>query len=296
MDNNKKLNKIKVLIPFYNPGDFLDLCINSILTQDYENYEVLFIDDCSTDNSFEKLPACTFAYETNESGEPIKNEQGQLIPKKDENGDLIILEKHPLLENTKCINIQLWRASSRATALPNLHKGIMDFCTDPDDIVVLLDGDDWLISRSALSYINDFYNDNDCWMMYGSSMWTDGRRCCSSPYPQLEFKNLRAAPFRISHIRTFRAGLYHKIAEQDKTFSCMKDKKGNWYTMTYDVGIFLPMLELAGYDKVKHNTKPLYVYNRDNPISDDKVNQQLQWDIHEEILHKKPFKKIDNYK
>lgn len=278
-------NKIKVIIPFFNPGDFLDMCISSVLTQDYDNYEVLFIDDCSTDGSFNKIPGCIF--KTDENNQPIR----------DENGEMIILEKHPLLEKTKCQNVVAWKASERATALPNIHNGIMKFATNEDDIVVLLDGDDWLYGKGTLSYINDFYNKNsDCWMMYGSSKWTDGRKCCSSSYPEFEFKNLRAAPFRVSHIRTFRAGLYHKIEEQDPGFTCMRNSNGEWYTMTYDVAMFLPMLEMAGFSHVKHNVKPLYVYNRDNPISDDKVNQQKQWDIHEEILKKKRFAQIDSYK
>jgi len=285
MEAPRILNKLKIISPFYNPGDFLDMCINSLLTQDYENYEVLFIDDASTDNSYSKIPACT--YKVNEKGEP----------EKDENGELIILEKHPLLEKTKCLSVQAWRANIRATALPNLHAAIMNWCTDPDDIVVIVDGDDWLLNKSSLSYINNYYNDNpDCWMMYGSSRWTDGRRCCSSAYPEFEFKNLRAAPFRVSHIRTFRAGLYHKIAEQDPDFSCMMDKNKQFYKSCYDVALCLPMLEMAGFKHIKHNSIPLYVYNRDNPISDDKVDQNLQWSIHAEILKKKPFKRIENYK
>ena len=74
---DKKLNKIKVIIPFYNPGNFLDSCIGSVLTQDYENYEVLFIDDCSTDGSFDKIPACTF--KTNAHGTPVMDAEGQPI-------------------------------------------------------------------------------------------------------------------------------------------------------------------------------------------------------------------------
>jgi hypothetical protein len=53
---------------------------------------------------------------------------------------------------------------------------------------------------------------------------------------------------------------------------------------------------MAGYNKVKFNDTILYVYNRSNPISDDKVNQQLQWDIHAEISNKPSFNKIENYK
>ena len=52
---DKKLNKIKVIIPFYNPGEYLDSCISSVLTQDYGNYEVLFIDDASTEEFNRKL-------------------------------------------------------------------------------------------------------------------------------------------------------------------------------------------------------------------------------------------------
>lgn len=279
----KKLNKIKVIIPFYNPGEFLDMCINSVLTQDYENYEVLFIDDCSSDGSFNKIPACTFKMQTDGK------------PELDSEGKPIIESKHPILEVTKCKNVVAWKANQRSTALPNIHNGIMNFCTNPDDIVVILDGDDWLLNKNSLSFINDYYNENDCWVMYGSSKWTDGRKCCAKPYTKEEFSNLRKIQFKVSHIRTFRAGVYHEISKQDPEFSCFKDKAGEWYKMTYDVAMFFPILEIAGFDKVKYNEKPLYVYNRNNPISDDKVNQNLQWDIHTEISKKSPFKQIENY-
>ena len=76
----------------------------------------------------------------------------------------------------------------------------------------------------------------------------------------------------------------------------MKDKNNEWYKMTYDVAMCYPMLEMAGLEHVFYNEKKLYVYNRNNPISDDKVNQMLQWQIHDEINKKKPFKKIESYK
>ena len=76
----------------------------------------------------------------------------------------------------------------------------------------------------------------------------------------------------------------------------MKDSSGEFYKMTYDVAILFVIMEMAGYNKVKFNDKILYVYNRSNPISDDRVNQQLQWDIHAEISNKPSFKQIENYK
>ncbi|NAY93097.1 glycosyltransferase [Muricauda sp. JGD-17] len=51
-----KKNKIIVFVPFYNPGHFLDNCISSLLAQDYDDFEMIFIDDASTDNSHTKVP------------------------------------------------------------------------------------------------------------------------------------------------------------------------------------------------------------------------------------------------
>lgn len=244
-------NNIKIITPFYNPGEFLETCVNTLMSQKYDNFKVLFVDDCSTDGSFDKLP------HNNEKAVIIKNE-------------------------------------TRKTALENIHDAIVNHC-DPDDIVVLVDGDDWLPNKNVLSYINDFYNKNDCWIMYGQANWTDGRRGFASAYSAEEFKNIRKTPFRVSHLRTFRAGLYQKIKEQDSDFSCMKDSNGGFYKMTYDVAIMFPILEMAGVEKVAFNDTILYIYNRNNPISDDRVNQQMQWDIHTEISNKPTFNKIEKY-
>ena len=43
-----------VIMPNYNNEKYLDKSINSILKQDFKNFEFIFIDDLSTDNSVEK--------------------------------------------------------------------------------------------------------------------------------------------------------------------------------------------------------------------------------------------------
>ena len=280
----KKLNKIKVIVPFYNPGRFLELSINSVLTQDYENYEVLFIDDSSTDSSFSKIPGCI--YKMKEDGSP----------EKDSDGNLIIEKKDAILEITKCKNIVAWRASQQNTALPNIHNAVMNFCTDPDDIVVLLDGDDFLINKKVLSHINNLYNENDCWITYGQARWTDGKKGCASAYSMEEHKNVRKAPFRISHLRTCRAGVYHKIAEQDPDFLYLKDKDFEMYKWSWDTAVMFCLLELTPFEKLKFNETILYMYNRDNPISEDKINQEAQWAVHREVSNKVPLKQIQSYK
>lgn len=47
----KKDYKISVIIPVYNVEDYLTECVDSILNQTYKNYEILLIDDGSTDKS-----------------------------------------------------------------------------------------------------------------------------------------------------------------------------------------------------------------------------------------------------
>ncbi|MCQ5184595.1 glycosyltransferase family 2 protein [Phascolarctobacterium faecium] len=43
--------KVSILVAIYNIEKFIGKCIQSILEQDYNNIEVILIDDCSTDNS-----------------------------------------------------------------------------------------------------------------------------------------------------------------------------------------------------------------------------------------------------
>ena len=49
----KKDYKFSIIIPNYNNGKWLEQCLNSVLNQTYKNYEIIFIDDMSEDNSLE---------------------------------------------------------------------------------------------------------------------------------------------------------------------------------------------------------------------------------------------------
>lgn len=44
-------NRLSIIIPVYNAEDYLDRCIGSILSQDFSSYEVILVDDGSTDSS-----------------------------------------------------------------------------------------------------------------------------------------------------------------------------------------------------------------------------------------------------
>lgn len=47
--------KISIIMPVYNAQRFLKQAIDSVLNQSYSEFELILVDDCSTDNSFEIL-------------------------------------------------------------------------------------------------------------------------------------------------------------------------------------------------------------------------------------------------
>ena len=300
---SEKINKIKIISPFRNASAFIENSIVSMLNQDYEDYEILVIDDASTDDSFSKLPSVT--YETNEDGSL----------KQKEDGNYIIKEVHPLLKKTKCKNFMAWRSSQRLTALPNIYNAMTKWNIEPEDIVVICDTDDFLIGKNVLSYVNTMYNNglgginkivsdeeleqypenirktNEVLMTYGSASWSNGQKCFSRPYTKEEFRHIKSAQYKVSHLRTFKAKVFFEIIKQDPDLNCFKDEKGDWFQSGYDTAIWIPMLQICGYEHTFHNTKPIYFYNL-HQNNDHVVNQNLQWDVHEQALKKRDFKQI----
>ena len=48
---NKNFPKVSVIIPMYNAKKYFAMCLESILIQTFTDFEVIVVDDCSTDNS-----------------------------------------------------------------------------------------------------------------------------------------------------------------------------------------------------------------------------------------------------
>ncbi len=65
-NNMKNGKQISVIIPFYNIGEYVLKTIESLKSQTYKNFEVIFINNCSTDNSLEiikeQLKTVAFSY------------------------------------------------------------------------------------------------------------------------------------------------------------------------------------------------------------------------------------------
>lgn len=56
-ETNQEELKVSVIVPCYNHAAYLEQRLSSIYQQDYSNYEVVLLDDCSTDSSREILEA-----------------------------------------------------------------------------------------------------------------------------------------------------------------------------------------------------------------------------------------------
>ena len=46
-------NLVSIITPSYNSSKFIEECINSVISQTFQNWEMIIVDDCSNDNSRE---------------------------------------------------------------------------------------------------------------------------------------------------------------------------------------------------------------------------------------------------
>ena len=53
MENQNIIPAISIIIPMYNVEEYIGECLESILAQTFKNFEVIIVDDCSTDKSLD---------------------------------------------------------------------------------------------------------------------------------------------------------------------------------------------------------------------------------------------------
>jgi glycosyltransferase involved in cell wall biosynthesis len=230
----------------YNCQDYIEKCIGSLMGQNFSNFKCYITDDLSTDNTVNV----------------IKN-----IIKGD--------DRFILIEN----KVKMYQPGNYDQVIRN-NLDIHD-----NEIIVEVDGDDWLPDSKTLSRINEVYSNPNIWIANGSFRYSNGTLGFSSR--QGNFENLRNSRFTASHIRTWRAFLWRKIHQDD-----LKDENGNYWKVTGDLSFMFPMLEMAGEDRYKFMEEINYIYNEENPINDHKIDLSLVNEIAIKIRNKKKYKKI----
>tara|TARA_Y100000034_G_C6901831_1_gene417298 strand:- start:2984 stop:3715 length:732 start_codon:yes stop_codon:yes gene_type:complete len=178
----------------------------------------------------------------------------------------------------------------------SFNKGKMDnvfsslkALKNKNTIVLILDGDDWLFDGEVLSYLNEVYKNPDIWMTSGSYLESDTKNIIR---PNIDYDfwvgNIRKKQWKTSHLISFRLELFLKIKRKD-----FMKKNGEFFSTTSDQAMIFPMIEMAGREHFLEIKDLLYVYNRDNPLSDDKIYREDQLRTEKYIRSLQPYKQLD---
>ena len=180
--------------------------------------------------------------------------------------------------------------TERITALPNIHYAIVDSNLDDEDIICILDGDDFLLRNDSIDIIDKLYTDNTL-LTYGQYAWPNGYPGHCIAYNETSFSNLRKGGYWASHLRTFKYKLYKQLLVQDENLNCYKDSNGDFYKTCYDIAIMTPLMEIAGLENIKFNPIPIYFY-RLHPNNDHTLQGDLQKLTEKELFAKPPFNRV----
>lgn len=72
---------MSVLVPSYNSREFIRDCISSVLAQSYFNYELIIVDDCSDDGSYEIVKSLARQHDCIKHTQTFNNTGGPAIPR-----------------------------------------------------------------------------------------------------------------------------------------------------------------------------------------------------------------------
>jgi len=183
----------------------------------------------------------------------------------------------------------------RRWAMHNLVDGIARGGAAPDDVIVVLDGDDHFATPRALEIIGDTYRRFDCWLTYGSWI-AEGltpndpphTRGAWPPYPS-DTTDFRSGPWLGTAVRTFRKWLWDRIDDAD-----LRDDDGHYFRVVEDQACMIPMLEMATTRRARHIAEILLVYNRANPNAVGRVMLAEMRATAGRIRARRPYRPIED--
>jgi glycosyltransferase involved in cell wall biosynthesis len=170
--------------------------------------------------------------------------------------------------------------SERLFQLGTYQRILADVALADHDIIVSLDADDWLPDDGVLRRVRDAYADGNTWITYGSYKTSNDEWVFNKPLDDAAL--VRQVPWRTSHLRTWKLGLWRKIDPQD-----LLGIDGQPLRCAGDLAWMFPMIEMAGNAHSKWLESINYVYNRDNPLSCGKIRREEQF-ANARFLRQKP--------
>jgi glycosyltransferase involved in cell wall biosynthesis len=218
---------IVVVILSWNNAAICRDNLASVFKQQYKNYRVIYVDDCSTDGN------------------------AQIVRE-------YIAEQHQENRCTLIINEQ--HRGIMYNHYATIHK-----C--PNHVIIVnLDGDDQFAHEHVLERINEAYQDENIWMTYGqykewpNKAWPGGKMgiCRQIPPAIHHHRAYRYFDWVTSHPRTFYAGLFKAVPVG---YFIHHD---SFQPSAVDHAMMYAMLELSG-GRVRFIDEVLYFYNCENP-------------------------------
>ena len=173
---SKKNLFFNIIVPFFNAEKYINKCLNSILKQSYQDYQVLVVDDCSSDNSYEIAAT--------------------------------ICKDHK--------NFKIFKNSRRIGALNNISNLLNKNIKEPSKTIdLIIDGDDYLYSSDVLNFLKEKYIQSNCLITYGSHISSKGIQGKKYPNLIRNLNLYRKYFWYASHLKTFRHDLWLSINQDD---------------------------------------------------------------------------------
>jgi len=225
------------LIPAYNCKDKINQTLFSMFAQSYDNWRAIIIDDVSTDGTGEHII------------ETITNCRfaGKIRVKRRE-------EKFGEVRNT----------------IEEVFNHI-----DDDEVVVRLDGGDWLTDNDCLAMLNQVYKELNPAVCWTGQRWSYTDYSISGPLELKQNQTVYEHPWVSSHLKTFRSKDLKAVNKKN-----FLDDDEDWIMIACDQAVFLPMMHLAIRNKrnLVYVPRVCYHYNIDlsNPVlfSEDRSIRQ----------------------
>lgn len=178
------------------------------------------------------------------------------------------------IQKYKYQNLKVYRNKTNQKWIKNAVKYLDENIVSEEDIIVLIDLDDWLFDDKVFDILNVYYNNPNCWITSSNFMYRS-RNLSSNWIPEypknvINSKDFRKTVWSFTHLRTFKAFLWNNLDKED-----LKDENGEYFKCCYDQALCLPMLEMASHHYY-HIQKMLYIYNDVNPLQVEKINRGEQ--------------------
>jgi len=172
----------------------------------------------------------------------------------------------------------------------NLFKCLDAANCEPEDIICVLDGDDWLASPYSLQTVVECYQTKKCWVTYGSYRCSNGNLdYFTTPLKTEHYESekrgrgFRECSWVFSHLFTAKAFLWFKLPRDINMFN------GKQGMFAADQVFNLPIAEMAGSARIQNIDKILMIYNNENPINEDKIDFEEQCSIDQQNRQRAAF-------